>query len=746
MLRLASAKVVRNALHCILLPLSSANLTPGHPVLPLRSPFLYSPAECISRSCTSSGPDRDQKLRSSAKNMPLPKGYVVVTPHTSAYGRLDQWPSLLINKLKQHFDVQFVKYGPANKNVHQDEGVPTPDTDIITIAHSLEDEDARPAFSLLYLDLESFLIGHDPSGRLQTALRKLVSCSRTCIVARQSREVVLSILPGLLDGARIVTPGMAGLNSEKRCNLIPDAVYDPYRRVQHQNFLYAEMFTSLTKVDEIIMQGHKTDTLEEHLDAVVNTASSRYKLFAPLRSEILVRSAALLWLPKTQIDRDLIEYWIRSFVALDTLSVIKYAGAEGNDERTVDTGTVDASLYLQPPLRGLTCRPLSDVNQSGKSLDLMLLPDIGDHALTAIQDTNLLSALNKLAGRTKFVLAQGSSVLLLAGAGLLHSSAAISRWYLDRARTLYPNIEWTSSTGMEDHREADLDCVVLAEGENSIPQGIGPWSRNLPSVVLGGQRPEETRSHKDNGGSSGIQQQRQKTDSSETRPQKDNDGQSGIQQQRQMTDSVALADLSWQDLLTRINYLHELKGGSGGLTMSPGADEAALNAVEARIGEPLPEDLKAFLSLSDGLASISLHCFDFHGLRPARELDWCPNAVHAAVPLVVEPEFVVDDTIIDRLPTAPQIGLLQLSDEEEDVWLISPRLVKEARNQVNYTGNNEIGWRVMTWKHWDPEHTPMFVNFRAFMEYICTEMERSSHSSVQHCHHCLGTSTITSSI
>ncbi len=351
--------------------------------------------------------------------MPLPTGYVVVTPHTSVHGRLDKWPALLVSKLKQHFDVQFVKYGSADVAVQQDEGVPTTDTDIIAVAHSLEDEDARPAFSLLYLDNESLLIGHDPSGRLTTALRKLVSCSRTCIVARQSRDVVLSNLPGLLDGARIVTPGFSGVVSEERCNIISDAVYDPYRRLQHRNFLYAEMFTPLTSMDEIFMQGHKTDTLEEHLDAVVDTASSRHQQSASLRPEILIRSSALLWLDKTQIDLELIGYQLQSFVAFDTLSVIAYVGAEGNDQSAIDIGAIDASSNIQHPLRNLTCRPLNNVIQSGTSLDLLYLPDVGDQALAAIQDNHLLTALKKLVSRSRSVLAQGSSVLLLAGAGLL---------------------------------------------------------------------------------------------------------------------------------------------------------------------------------------------------------------------------------------------------------------------------------------------------------------------------------------
>lgn len=180
--------------------------------------------------------------------------------------------------------------------------------------------------------------------------------------------------------------------------------------------------------------------------------------------------------------------------------------------------------------------------------------------------------------------------------------------------------------------------------------------------------------------------------------------------------------------------------------MPQGADEAALNAVEARVGEPLPSDLRTFLSLSDGLEFISLHSFDFQGLRPASELDWCPNAVYAALPLMVEPEFVDDDSIIDRLPKMPETGLLQLSIEEEDIWLISPRLVKEARDQVNYGGNNEVEWRVLTWQHWNPEDPKLFMSFRAFMEHICTELEETPHRSAQHCHQCLDTSTITSAI
>ncbi len=36
----------------------------------------------------------------------------------------------------------------------------------------------------------------------------------------------------------------------------------------------------------------------------------------------------------------------------------------------------------------------------------------------------------------------------------------------------------------QDHRKADLDCIVIADGNNITPRGIGVWSPTLPSVVL----------------------------------------------------------------------------------------------------------------------------------------------------------------------------------------------------------------------------------------------------------------------
>ena len=626
----------------------------------------------------------------------------MVTPHKSIHGKIDEWPSLLVDKLKRQFDIHFVKYGFAGASEQQDKGVPAIDTDIVSLATSLEDKAEYPAFSLLYLDPESFLHGHDPLGRLGTSLRKLVSCSRTCIIARQSRQVVLSCLPGLLDRACIGTPGHLDILTEERCNSIPDATYDPYRRIQHRNFLHAEKYTPLTTIDRAFLEGRNTEALEEHLDAVVDTIRRRQQESAPLTVEPLIKSTGLLWLRKARVDLRRIANSLSFYAALDTLSVIAYGEEEGEEQRDLDIGTIYPEQIFddssRPPDR-LPYHSLSRLIQSDKSFDLLFLPDAGDQELTVIQDTSLLAALKDLTTRTRAIIAQGSSVLLLAGAGLLHSSVAISGSHLDRAKSLYPDIEWTLSK-----QDEEEDCIVLVQGEILTPGGISLSDQDLPSVILAGQYRDRSQPAK--AASDAIER-------AAKRPRKE------------VEPGPPLATLTWSELLARIDRSYEAKGGSGGLTAPEGANDASLAAVEARIGESLPSDLRAFLSLSDGLGQIDLEDFDFPGLRRTNELDWDSNAEAAGLPLVVEPEFTGDDSVIDRLPTMPATGLLQLCDEEEDVWLVSPRLVKEARDRVSYKGPREVGWRVLTWQHWCPENPELFLSFREYMEHLCKKVEET---------------------
>lgn len=123
-------------------------------------------------------------------------------------------------------------------------------------------------------------------------------------------------------------------------------------------------------------------------------------------------------------------------------------------------------------------------------------------------------------------------------------------------------------------------------------------------------------------------------------------------------------------------------------------------------------------------------------LKSCDQLDWdrvyftvCSDEDDDSIlPLAVEPEFIKRGEREPCSMSAPfqqrpdefdGRGLLELSDDGEyNIWLVSPKMVRFARDQaganLEWEWGSEVGWRVICWTHWG---ITMYL-YRSFTEYL----------------------------
>lgn len=76
------------------------------------------------------------------------------------------------------------------------------------------------------------------------------------------------------------------------------------------------------------------------------------------------------------------------------------------------------------------------------------------------------------------------------------------------------------------------------------------------------------------------------------------------------------------------------------------------------------------------------------------------------------------------------VGIIDISDDSDhkNVWLVSPRLVRFAREQagpdLEWKWGSEVGWRVITWRHWCPDHLRLHRSFTHYLRYVAIGKQR----------------------
>lgn len=139
---------------------------------------------------------------------------------------------------------------------------------------------------------------------------------------------------------------------------------------------------------------------------------------------------------------------------------------------------------------------------------------------------------------------------------------------------------------------------------------------------------------------------------------------------------------------------------SGWLGRAPAPEEAIVVA-EQRLGVALPADYRAFLSVSNGLAALSV---TIPGLVPVEEIAYLHMMVDAEL-LAILKEYPGDD-----MPAALDTAVLVSErDAEEMVLLIPPQAADKS-------------WRVWFFAHWVPGEI-RYPSFRHYLEQAFQDLQ-----------------------
>lgn len=152
-------------------------------------------------------------------------------------------------------------------------------------------------------------------------------------------------------------------------------------------------------------------------------------------------------------------------------------------------------------------------------------------------------------------------------------------------------------------------------------------------------------------------------------------------------------------------------------SLQPGAAEAEIAALEARLGRKLPPSYRAFLGASNGFINAG---YAIDRIRPAHEVDWLAAQNQDLIDIWVTPELIEVDPSTEHLKT-----ILQISDEGDSAFLLlNPNVIDRA------TGEWEA-WFFASWSAgWD-----IYDSFQEMMEdkyqtFLLIEADKSQRAQV----------------
>ncbi|KAL4249935.1 hypothetical protein ABKN59_002061 [Abortiporus biennis] len=141
--------------------------------------------------------------------------------------------------------------------------------------------------------------------------------------------------------------------------------------------------------------------------------------------------------------------------------------------------------------------------------------------------------------------------------------------------------------------------------------------------------------------------------------------------------------------------------------LRPPATDESINATEQRLGIPLPDDLKAFYRLHNGMVNVFElgQCGDMPEVHKVEELKWEPAEDLGLNELIYFDKLHLDP--LNRNKDIPVGRVLMLTaDGEESLFYMEP-----------VDGEDISSWhnRLTYWVHWNPEYTWQGT-FRGYIE------------------------------
>ncbi|KAH9837849.1 uncharacterized protein C8Q71DRAFT_723123 [Rhodofomes roseus] len=198
-----------------------------------------------------------------------------------------------------------------------------------------------------------------------------------------------------------------------------------------------------------------------------------------------------------------------------------------------------------------------------------------------------------------------------------------------------------------------------------------------------------------------------------------------VQNQRR----AAMEKLRNAPMSSLVPMLEVLKWEEHETLLKPPASLSAIREAEERLGTELPDDLKEFYLVSNGVEFMPLA--NAPGFRPVEDLKW-ERAVDLGLDqIAVDLGCEIDGAEWDQLPKMDRILVISDSDSEENVWYVDSETVGKAisvirslRRSVDVSG--EPGWRAVFWCYWMVETRWLERGFRGYIEELARESEKKS--------------------
>ncbi|KZT69396.1 hypothetical protein DAEQUDRAFT_726687 [Daedalea quercina L-15889] len=162
------------------------------------------------------------------------------------------------------------------------------------------------------------------------------------------------------------------------------------------------------------------------------------------------------------------------------------------------------------------------------------------------------------------------------------------------------------------------------------------------------------------------------------------------------------------------------------LLLKPPASPSAVREAEGRLGTELPDGLGDFYLISNG--ADFMPSIDVLSFRPVEELRWECARDRGLHMLTLDLGCTVQGKEWEQLPTMDRMLVISDSHSEELMGYIDAEAVGQAMSALKDLGHlddtsGEPGWRLILFRHWDPELRWIQGGFRGYIEELAHKAE-----------------------
>lgn len=251
------------------------------------------------------------------------------------------------------------------------------------------------------------------------------------------------------------------------CRLEGRNNFTPYGHAIHRNILYTESLAELTAFERRDLEGKTVPRLQDHVEKLCKIALKRVSSDKPAHAERLIVSPAVVLFEGQKLEMSRGQWVldrVASFEHLDFIIVGDHqvSGArdviapncyytigedESEDEDDDDEGRVDLRRVdlSNPKIERLASLSAPFHHDAVFFLD-------GATLNTPIDNAIVMAKIVALVDAASIVVCEGTAVWLLAATGLLDGHcAAVEASKLDKAKSRFPRVKWSSESPLARH-------------------------------------------------------------------------------------------------------------------------------------------------------------------------------------------------------------------------------------------------------------------------------------------------------